>query len=107
MITAFLIRHSDAILLLALLVLVYVRKFRSASVGHLVEKEFNKIILATLIILFVSVAMHLRHDASGLATEMADNVKTVVGALLILINARKDAPTTEISAAAPQPGPTP
>jgi hypothetical protein len=85
----FLRSHSDFVLLSAIAIAIYIRG-RSVSIADLFRVEFNKFILVALVVFFVAVTIYAEQHASKVAEAMLDNVKTVVGALLILINSKRD-----------------
>jgi hypothetical protein len=96
-IVAFLSAHSDFILLSAVAALIYLRKVQgSLTVSELVRLNFDKLLLAAMVIFFVMVTVKVKAWAPEIATAMIDNVKTVVGAILILINGKRDATPAQV-----------
>jgi hypothetical protein len=89
-IVQFLWAHSDLVMLSLIALFVYIRRGKTITVSELIRTNFDKLILLTLVLFFVSVTIHSKEAAPDIATAMLDNVKTVVGALLILINAKRD-----------------
>jgi Trk-type K+ transport system membrane component len=100
----FLRAHSDFVLLSVLAFLIWYRHGRDITVSDLFRHEFNKFILVVLVVFFVAVTVYAEQHASKLAEAMLDLIKTVVGALLILINSKQQPGDPSSQAQAP---PTP
>lgn len=105
-IVEFLRAHSDFVLLSLIAFFVWYRRGKDISVGQFMKQNVNEFILVGLVVFFVIVTIWTTKVSGEIATAMLDNVKTVLGALLILINGTrgKDTPQAPVAPTPPAQG---